>query len=182
MALKLQKTLKNKEIPTKLSEDVFNEFVLPLIPVNTSGPKSKIPHYKVFNYIMSCLYSGCQWKQLPIEKDENGKPEIHYTRIFKQFQRWGRAGVFEKLFNSSVLQLKEFNLIDSTILHGDGTTTIAKKGGDTIGYSGHKHFKGEKIVAISDRNCNVIATGKTEPANRHESRMFGCAFDHLKKV
>ena len=96
MTLKLKNPFENKVIPTKLSEEVFNEFVLPLIPVNKSGPKPKIPHYKVFNYIMSCLYMGCQWKQIPIEKDQNGKPEIHFTRIFKKFQRWGNAGVFEK--------------------------------------------------------------------------------------
>jgi hypothetical protein len=28
---------------------------------------------------------------------------------------------------------------DLSILHGDGTNTVAKKGGDGIGYSGHKH-------------------------------------------
>jgi hypothetical protein len=35
-----------------------------------------------------------------------------------------------------------------SILHGDGTNTVAKKGGDGIGYSGHKHQKGEKVIAI----------------------------------
>lgn len=31
-----------------------------------------------------------------------------------------------------------FGLLDASILHGDGTMTIAKKGGDNIGYSGHE--------------------------------------------
>ena len=182
MALKLKKLLENKVIPTELNEATFNQLVLPLIPTNTSGPKPKIPHYKVFNYIMSFLYTGCQWKKIPIEKDKDGKPEISYTRIFRKFQRWSSSGVFEKLFDISVIKLKEFDLLDTSILHGDGTTTAAKKGGDKIGYSGHKHIKGEKIVAISDRNCNVIATGTTEPANRNEAKMFTCALEHLKKT
>ncbi len=33
-------------------------------------------------------------------------------------------------------------------MHGDGSNTVAKKGGDGIGYSGHEHQKGEKIIAI----------------------------------
>ena len=34
----------------------------------------RTPH-AVFNYILQSLYMGCQWKQLPIEKDAQGKPE-----------------------------------------------------------------------------------------------------------
>ncbi len=47
-------------------------------------------------------------------------------------------------FDLSVVNLSKFNLLDTSILHGDGTTTIAKKGGDKIGYSGHKHLKVKK--------------------------------------
>jgi hypothetical protein len=27
----------------------------------------------------------CQWKELPIEKDANGRQEIHYTRVWRAF-------------------------------------------------------------------------------------------------
>lgn len=43
------------------------------------------------------------------------------------------------------------------ILHSDGTSTAAKKGGDNLVYSGHKHHKGEKIVAVVDRHANIIS-------------------------
>ena len=46
---------------------------------------------------------------------------------------------------------------DLTILHGDGTNTVAKKGGDGIVYSGHKHQTGEKNIAIVDNNGFVLA-------------------------
>ena len=39
---------------------------------------------------------------------------------------------------------KKFDLLDTSIIHGDGTTTVAKKGGDVIGYNGHKHMKGNR--------------------------------------
>jgi hypothetical protein len=54
----------------------------------------------------------------------------------------------------------------SRIVHGDGTTTAAKKGGDNIGFSGHKKMKGDKVVAFCDRNCNVIAPFVSAPGNR----------------
>ena len=42
------------------------------------------------------------------------------------------------------LKLHEANLLDATVIHGDGTTPSAKKGGDNIGSSGHKKVKGDK--------------------------------------
>jgi len=43
-----------------------------------------------------------------------------------------------------------------------------KKRGDNLGRNGHKHNKGDKVVAICDRNCNIIAPFITAPGNRNE--------------
>ena len=67
-----------------------------------------------------------------------------------------------------MLTLHQASLLNISIIHGDGTTTAAKKGGDNIGFSGHKNIKGDKVVAICDRNCNVIAPFISAP---RQSRM-----------
>lgn len=59
---------------------------------------------------------------------------------------------------------------------------MAKKGGDCLGYSGHKHMKSEKIVAFVDRNCNVLSPMTIAPGNRHEGPLFGKAFTFLKDI
>lgn len=123
-----------------------------------------------------------QWKQLPIDKNPDGSPEIHYTRIFKIYKRWANDGSLETAFKNSVQLLSKNNLLDLSILHGDGTSTAAKKGGDGLGFSGHKHFKGEKIVAFVDRNCNVISPFTVAAGNRHESTLFDHAFDSVKDI
>jgi len=74
------------------------------------------------------MHTGCQWEELPIEKDDLGKPEIHHTRIFRTFKRWIKDGCFEQIFIGSVSELFTKNLLDVTVVHGDGTTTSAKKG------------------------------------------------------
>jgi hypothetical protein len=56
-----------------------------------------------------------------------------------------------------VSQLHQKEYLDISVIHGDGTTTAAKKGGDNLGFSGHKQMKGDKVVAFCDRHCNVIA-------------------------
>jgi hypothetical protein len=58
----------------------------------------------------------------------------------------------DAIFAGSVSKLQQGNLIDTTVIHGDGTTTAAKKGGGDIGSSGHKKLKGDKVVAFCDRH------------------------------
>ena len=94
-----------KRIPTQMCEGDFNEFVLPHLTRGKSGPLSKITLHKIFNYILKFLHSGCQWENLPIDRDSQGNPEIHYTRVFRIFKRWLRDGCFDKIFVGSVAHL-----------------------------------------------------------------------------
>jgi transposase len=63
---------------------------------------AKLGWHAIFNYILRLLYLGCQWKELPIEKDRQGRPEIHYTRIYRAFRRWQADGCFDAIFEGSV--------------------------------------------------------------------------------
>ncbi len=119
---------------------------------------------------------------LHIAKDKTGKPEIHYSQVFRVYQQWVGYESTVKIFENSVLICHEHGLLDTAILHGDGSSTMAKKGGDVLGFSGHKHMKGEKVVAISDRNCNVISPMTIAPGNRHEGPLFRRAFNSLKVI
>lgn len=179
---KSSKTPNFNAIPTSLTEKQFNQFILPHLSTGKRGPKPKISLYKFFNYISRVLYTGMQWDMLEIINDANGDKEIHYTRIFRKYSQWATDGSFEKIFNRSVSELAQHGKIDASILHGDGSTHGAKKGGDNLGYSGHKHFKGEKVIAIVDRNVNIISPVTIAPGNRHESPLFPHAFDHLQKI
>lgn len=171
-------------IPTRVSETDFTAFILPHLGKKRKGPKPKLSAFKLFNYIMWVLYTGAQWKSLQgvIKKDAFGNPEIHYTTVFKHFQYWCVDGSFWRIFEGSVIKLHTLGQIDWRVLYGDGTTTVAKKGGDNLGYSGHKHFKGEKIVAFCDNNRNIIAPFVTAPGNRNECPLFPEAFDHVKRM
>lgn len=125
----MARSKKYQSIPTFLQEEEFNEFVLPHLTKGSRGPPTKLPYYRLFTYLLKLLHTGCQWEELPIEKDSFGKPEIHYTRLFRIFKRWVKDGCFESIFTGSVGKLFEERLLDPSILHGDGSSTAAKKGG-----------------------------------------------------
>lgn len=173
---------RGKEIPTQLTLAQFNEFVLPYLKMGSRGPQPKLDLYTIFNYILKLLYLGCQWKELPIEKDADGLPEIHYTSIYRAFRRFEAHGCFDAIFEGSVGQLSRTGLLDLRVIHGDGTTTAALKGGDNLGFSGHKHLKGDKVVAFCDRNCNVIAPFIAAPGNRNESPLLRNALPQVTRI
>jgi hypothetical protein len=178
----MEKSQRWQRIPTNFTEQQFEEFILPHLSTGRRGPMPKLPPYVIFNYILTVLHTGCQWEQLPIKRDADGQPEIHYTRIYSAFRRWEANGCFGAVFTGSVRILHQRNELDLGILHGDGTTTPAKKGGDNLGFSGHKHFKGDKVVAFCDRNCNVIAPFVVAPGNRNESPLLREALPQLSRI
>ena len=124
----MKKTNQYNMIPTVLRADEFNEFVLQHLKKGTRGPSKKISFFKLFNYILYLMHTGCQWEQIPIDKNEDGKPEIHYTNIYNAFKFWVKQGCFDKIFEASVARLFKAGMLDTDILHGDGTCTSAKKG------------------------------------------------------
>jgi hypothetical protein len=116
------KTKYNK-LPTKILLNDFNKYIKVHLSNPKRGPKPKISNFKFFNYILYVLHTGIQWKELKIYKNE-----IHWSRIYKKHCLWSRDGSYLKLFESSVAELFKLGKLDLSILHGDGSNTIAKKG------------------------------------------------------
>jgi hypothetical protein len=74
-----------------------------------------------------------QWKCLPVPQDAQGKLAIHYTTVYKVFAKWADDGSLWQAFVASVRHLAAEKQLDLRVLHGDGTNTVAKKGGMVSG-------------------------------------------------
>jgi transposase len=115
-------------IPVQLSEPEFTAFILPHLSMPKRGPKCKLGYHRVFNLILWVLYTGMQWKCLPIPTDSHGKAIIHYTTVYKVFAKWADDRSLWQAFVASVRHLAAEQHLDTSVLHGDGTNTVAKKG------------------------------------------------------
>ena len=135
-------------IPVQLSETEFTTFILPHLSMPKRGPKCKLGYYRVFNFILWVLYTGMQWKGLPIPPDTNGKPAIHYTTIYKVFAKWADDGSLWRAFVASVRHLAAEKQLDLSVLHGDGTNTVAKKGAMALGSRGTNTRKGKRLSPL----------------------------------
>ena len=110
-------------IPTKVSRKDFNRYIAPHLKRPKKGPQPKLSLYKIFNYILYVLHTGIQWHQLKTNKNE-----LHYINVYKWHNRWSKDGSYHALFAASVMHLKDTDQLDTSVLHGDGSNTVVKKG------------------------------------------------------
>ena len=117
-----EKKLIYNEIPKQVSRKDFNRYINPYLRKPKKGPKPKLSHYKIFNYILYVLHTGIQWNQLRTRRNE-----LHWSNIYKWHNRWSKDGSYEQLFSASIIHLKDTNQLDTSIIHGDGSNTVGTK-------------------------------------------------------
>ena len=117
------KNKKFNELPIRVGQKEFNQFIGPYLSKGERGPKPKISYYKTFNYILYVLHTGIQWQNLPIRNNETS-----WQAVYDKHNRWSKDGSYQRLFESSVNTLNQQGKLDLSVLHGDGSNVIAKKG------------------------------------------------------
>jgi transposase len=111
-------------LPKKVGRADFNKYIRSHLSRGRRGPKPKISRFKIFNYILYVLHTGIQWQQLKTYKNE-----IHWSNVYKWHNRWSKDGSYENLLHASIQHLDRSGKLDLSILHGDGSNTVATKGG-----------------------------------------------------
>ena len=109
------------------------------------GLKCKLGYCRVFNLILWVLYTGMQWKCLPVPTDAHGNPAIHDTTVYRVFAKWADDGSLWQAFLASVAHLAAEKHLDTSVLHGDGTNTVAKKGAMGLDMRGTSIRKGRRL-------------------------------------
>ena len=156
-------------IPISLTEKQFDDHIRPYITVAKRGYECKIPIYKVFNYILYQLHTGCQWYQLPIDADQNDtdKKEISWHAVYYHFRKWSRDGSLERVWQSSIMTISaDLNLSE---LNLDGSHALAKKGGESVAYQGRKKGKTTNILPITDSQGFIIASTGLIAGNHNDA-------------
>lgn len=143
-------------IPTKLTKQDFDLYIDPFLTKAKRGFVSSIPLFLIFNGILFKLYTGCQWKSLPIAefKDPETGLQLTYQSFSYHFRKWSKDESLQYVFKASIIAIMmHINVEDINL---DGTHTIAKKGGQSIGYQGRKRAKTSNILPITDSLGNIL--------------------------
>ena len=79
-------------IPVSLTQEQFEQYIRPGLSVAKRGYQCRIPLYKIFNYILYRLHTGCQWMRVPIDNDPDNpqKRKSVITRFIITFANGAR--------------------------------------------------------------------------------------------
>ena len=110
-------------IPTSVTQAQFEHYIRPALRTAKRGYESKIPLFKVFNYVLYHLHTGCQWHQLPVQFVGEQK-EISWQAIYYHFRKWSGDGSLERVFQHSIVSIRA--QIDTHQLNLDGSHALAK--------------------------------------------------------
>ena len=114
------------KIPTEVTETQFVQHIDPYLSKAKRGYVSEQPLYKIFNYVLYKLYTGCQWPALPIEKGPDGLPLMSYQVPYYHFRKWSQDGSLQRLFDASIVSIR--GELHFSELNLDGSHSAAKKG------------------------------------------------------
>ena len=139
-------------LPIKVSRKDFNRHIKPHLSVGKRGPETKISTYKIFNHVVKALHTGTQWYQY-----DTGRDNLHWSNIYRHHNHWSKDGSYEKLFIASLTWLKDNDLLDLFVIHGDGSNAVAKKGETESATPVTNTRKVRKsLTSADDNNCGSL--------------------------
>jgi putative transposase len=148
------------------------EPLLPEEPLNPKGGRPRMPNRQAFFAMFYLLRTGCQWNALPRQLGAS-------STVHDRFQEWRRAGVFEKLWTSGLLQYHTEIGLDFEWQSLDGCITKAPLGGEGTGPNptdrGKSGTKRHLLTEAAGMPIGLMVTG----ANRHDKTQVEAVFESM---
>lgn len=166
-------------IPIELTEEQFEKHARPHLSTAKRGYVCKIPLFKVFNYGLYRYHTGCQWDQVAIDKDAEGRREISHDAVAYHFRKWSRDGSLERIFAASIETVADE--LDLSEINQDGSHAIAKKGGESVAYQNRKRAKTTNILPFTDANGLIVASTGLVAGNHNDAWQLKPHLQHAFK-
>lgn len=112
------------KLPKQVTRKEFNRYIKPHLSIGARGPETKISSYKIFNHILKVLHTGMQWYNL-----DTGRHRVSWQMVYYHHNHWSKDGSYQRVFEASLVWLRDNDLLELFTLHGDGSNAVAKKGG-----------------------------------------------------
>src|SRR5215813_8125746 len=119
-------------IPESVTQEQFEQSILPHLTTAKRGYVSKTPLVGIFNWILYRLHTGCQWKCLRVGKTPQAREQANqpsWQAVYDHWSRWSKDGSLEKVWQASIQAIQAD--LDLSQVNLDGSHVIAKKGGES---------------------------------------------------
>jgi transposase len=176
--------LKNFELRNKkgqghmevLSKSTIEKWIVPYLSVGKRGARSGVALSDVVAAILHRLKTGEQWRWLPL-KEFFEPGAISWNGIYYYFNKWFKDGSFQKAWITILQQHK--GLLDLSSLQLDGSHTLAKKGGEGIGYQMRKKAKTTNTLLFTDKNGQPLALAEPQAGNHNDVYEIRYLFEQM---
>ena len=149
----------------KITKNQIESCIIPFIPKNKRGFKPKVDLVEIVQCIIYKLKTGVQWNSLFIDID-SVKPSFSWQLVYYYYRKWSEAGVFEELFG--VLLEIQKDKLDTENLNLDGTHSLSKKAGESVGYQYRKKGRTSNVLIMTDGKGIPISLGTIVSGNHND--------------
>jgi transposase len=163
-----------------LSKDKIERWIVPHLSKGSRGTKVGVELWRIVAAILYRLKSGCQWRMLPVEQFFTSKAKLSRSGVYHHYREWVRDGSFKTVW----IELLKANhqLLDLSSMQLDGSHTLAKNGGEDIGYQRRKAARTTNALFLSDNQGLPLAVATSQSGNHHDLHDIEQLFEELCKV
>jgi transposase len=148
-----------------LSKSTIEQWIVPYLSVGKRGAKSEVALSAIVAAILHRLKTGEQWRWLPLKQFfEPGA--LTWNGVYYYFNKWFKDGSFQKAWVAILQQNKR--LLDLSSLQLDGSHTLAKQGGEAIGYQGRKKAKTTNALFFADKQGLPLVMAEPQAGNHND--------------
>jgi transposase len=133
--------------------------------VGKRGFATTAPLHEVIECIFHRLKTGTQWRELPTKEYFSGEP-LSWHSVHYYFNKWCKAGCWKTI---RLNMLKEnLRYLDMSSVEFDGSHTLAKNGGDAVGYQDRKSSNTTNALFLSDKQGVMLSMSTPQEGNHHD--------------
>ncbi len=151
-------------------------WIVPHLTVGERGFEVTTPLAEIVECIFHRLKTGCQWRELPT-KEFFSDTILSWNTVYYHFNKWVKAGCWQKIW----IHILKSNLrhLDLSSIELDGSHTLAKNGGDAIGYQGRKAANTTNTLFLSDNQGVMLAMSTPQAGQHHDLYEIQTLFDEI---
>ena len=151
-----------------ISKDSIEKYNLPYLSLAKRGG-TRTNLWEIVNAILYKFKTGIQWHLLPVNS-LIANATIKYGAVYNHFRKWVKDGSWGQVQRSILIAYQ--SCLDLSISHFDGTHSLAKRGGEAVGYQRRKKGKTTNTLWLTD--ANGIAVGFTLPIAGNHHDIYDC--------
>jgi len=159
-----------------ISKSMIEKWIVPFLSIGKRGAKAEVAIGDIVRIILHRLKTGVQWRFLPVKAFF--EPDvISYNGVYHHYSKWVKDGLFQKAWTAILKAHKA--LLDLSSMQLDGSHTLAKRGGENIGYQGRKAAKTTNALFFVDKNGQPVAMATPQRGNHHDLYEIKTLFEQM---